>query len=261
MLGMFSPEQIQQLIAQTSLATVRSLESVGSTNDEAKSLCADPDVKLPCLVIARLQTKGRGRGSNTWSAGEGALTFSLVHDAVRLREQLALNQRELSVVALWTALGVRAALCEVAAEAFADRLKVKWPNDIFADDRKIGGILIESVSRPAPRMVIGIGINVNNQTPATEAGGFQAIALQEVVGTEVEPFDVLLATLHQLDQVFAEPRALRDAWDPHCFLRARRVCTPNSEGVCEGVSESGALRVRTTDGIVEVRSGSVKWER
>jgi BirA family biotin operon repressor/biotin-[acetyl-CoA-carboxylase] ligase len=249
---MFSPEQIRTLIDQTSLATVRPLETVESTNDEARAMGTDPRLELPCLVIARNQTQGRGRGSHGWSGGEGALTFSLIYDIKELQQRLNVERCDISSLSLWTALGVRSALDVVTAGTSFARWQVKWPNDIMANGQKVGGVLIEIVGA---RVVVGIGINVNNEPPASLV---DAISLREIIGRETELFAVLHATLLQLDRAFASAGALRDAWQPHCYLHGRYVRTQSAEGVCGGVNDEGALLVRSEHGVAEVRSGSIR---
>lgn len=258
-LGMLTPEEIQQLLDQTSLQRVCSLDSAGSTNDEAKLLCADVDLSLPCLVIARNQTHGRGRRENTWTGDEGALTFSLIHDADGLRRQMGLSRRTQSLVALWTALAIRAALAEISDQHVNVAFRVKWPNDIYAGERKIGGILIEEIQGPVARWIIGIGLNVNNPAPALGRDTVQAVALKDVLDRELELFDVLLRVVNQLDNVFAQrPPSLRLTWHPHCYLRGRLVRVGDAKGICEGITDEGELTLQTDRGVVEVRSGSVE---
>lgn len=128
------------------------LESCASTNTE---LAGRADVPHGAVLATRTQTAGRGQRGNSWEAEPGKnLTFSIV---LRPTDFPAARSFELSMV---TALAVSDYL-----QAFlpAHSVKVKWPNDIYVDDRKICGILIENsfCGTRLDRMIIGIGINVN----------------------------------------------------------------------------------------------------
>src|SRR5438034_451345 len=106
---------------------------------------------------------GRGRGTNRWWSADGALTFSLVLEAPQ--ERLPMSR--------WpqVALVAGVAVCE-ALERMAPRaeMRVKWPNDVYLAGRKICGILSESVPARRDRIVVGIGVNVNNRV---QGSGFR----------------------------------------------------------------------------------------
>jgi BirA family transcriptional regulator, biotin operon repressor / biotin---[acetyl-CoA-carboxylase] ligase len=153
-------------------------EEIGSTNDRAAELARDPHIELPALVVAHLQTAGRGRGTNKWWSADGALTFSILLDPAALGINIA-DWPQLSLV---TAIAVCDALTlefdsqSAISNPQSPRLAIKWPNDVMLDNRKICGILIESPGGAAPakdRLIIGIGINVNNswQKPDSAACG------------------------------------------------------------------------------------------
>ncbi len=121
--------------------------TVESTNDEARKDITSGEGSSGNLYLAEFQTKGRGRGGNSWVCPEGeGLLFSLVVDpdvapALWYRMSLAAG---LAIVDVLRDLGVEA--------------KMKWPNDIYIDDKKLGGILIEKVN---DLLIVGVGLNVN----------------------------------------------------------------------------------------------------
>ena len=134
------------------------LDTVDSTNEEARRRISTLD-NLSVLSACR-QTEGRGQRGNTWSAKPGEnLTFTIIMKfgpesgkAVPLRalEQFAISEAAaLSVVDLLAVHNIEA--------------KIKWPNDIYAGNRKICGILIENAVRDSmlSSSIIGIGLNVN----------------------------------------------------------------------------------------------------
>lgn len=127
------------------------LERVDSTNDEARRQISEIDNLS--VVSALEQTKGRGQRGNRWSSQPGEnLTFSLVVKDFRIKanEQSAISQATaLSLVDLLSRHEIKA--------------RIKWPNDIYAGDEKICGILIENSLKGSEIdwSIIGIGLNVN----------------------------------------------------------------------------------------------------
>lgn len=127
------------------------LERVDSTNDEARRHISEIDNLS--VVSAMEQTKGRGQRGNRWSSQPGEnLTFSLVVKDFRIKanEQSAISQATaLSLVDLLSRHEIKA--------------RIKWPNDIYAGDEKICGILIENSLKGSEIdwSIIGIGLNVN----------------------------------------------------------------------------------------------------
>ena len=127
------------------------LERVDSTNDEARRHISEIDNLS--VVSALEQTKGRGQRGNRWSSQPGEnLTFSLVVKDFRIKanEQSAISQATaLSLVDLLSRHEIKA--------------RIKWPNDIYAGDEKICGILIENSLKGSEIdwSIIGIGLNVN----------------------------------------------------------------------------------------------------
>ena len=120
-----------------------------STNDEAWELIAE---KIPngSVIITDNQFKGRGRFGNEWiSTPSMGLTFSLILHGLQNLQKLPLM------------IGV--SICEALKE-FDFELKLKWPNDIILDDKKIGGILCESKNiNNVKTIVVGIGMNINEK--------------------------------------------------------------------------------------------------
>ena len=130
------------------------LERVDSTNDEARRHISEIDNLS--VVSALEQTKGRGQRGNRWSSQPGEnLTFSLVVKDFRIKanEQSAISQT--------TALSLTDLLSRHEIKA-----RIKWPNDIYAGDEKICGILIENSLKGSEIdwSIIGIGLNVNQTT-------------------------------------------------------------------------------------------------
>lgn len=251
---------ISQIIAETFVRDVEFHAEIGSTNDRALDLAvAEVGCTTPLLVWALQQNAGRGRGANRWWASEGALTFSLLLDTAELN----LPQSRWPQISLTAGLAVCAALQELSPHS---DLSLKWPNDIFVDGRKICGILVEIPPRQSGKVVLGIGINVNNsvvQAPAELVS--KATALCDVSRRSWDLPSVLIQVLRQLAdhlrQLSVEDPSLPERWDKLCFLRGRTVTHQVGDrvtlGVCQGVDRDGALLLRTESSLERVMGGVI----
>ncbi|MGC8855748.1 MAG: biotin--[acetyl-CoA-carboxylase] ligase, partial [Anaerolineae bacterium] len=133
------------------LGELRYYASIRSTNDEALAWATEGATDLS-LVIADEQTAGRGRAGRKWYTPAGAaLAFSLI-----LRPSPA-EQTHLSRI-----VGLAAVSLAFSLEQSGLHPRIKWPNDILLQDRKVAGILVETIwtGEQADCVVIGIGVNV-----------------------------------------------------------------------------------------------------
>lgn len=228
---------------------------IGSTNDRARQRAADMPREQTLLVIAERQTAGRGRGSNRWWTGDGALALSLLFDPAAR----GIARQHTGLIALATAV----ALVEtVAPRVPHQRAGIHWPNDVFLLDRKLAGILVEVL--PDGRHIVGLGCNVNNSVSAAPDDLASIVtslrdATQRTFDrTEllVELFDQLGVALHVLAQ---EPAELARHSDRHCLQHGRsltiRVGAHEETGVCEGIADDGALVLSTPRGRQTFYSG------
>jgi BirA family transcriptional regulator, biotin operon repressor / biotin---[acetyl-CoA-carboxylase] ligase len=131
---------------------VVTLKRVDSTQRVAFALAADGALD-GTVVVADVQTAGRGRHGRVWEATSGT---SLLASIVR-RPRLPVARWPL--LSLVTAVAVAEALEQTAGLP----TRLKWPNDVLAGDRKLAGILLESRLWPAPVVVIGVGINLSQR--------------------------------------------------------------------------------------------------
>jgi BirA family biotin operon repressor/biotin-[acetyl-CoA-carboxylase] ligase len=234
---------------------VEVVAEIDSTSSELMRRARDGS-RAPVLLVAERQTAGRGRLGRSWQSAQDAqqpasLTFSL---------GLPLAPRDWSGLSL--AVGVSVA--ESLDPSHAAGLALKWPNDLWVGERKLGGILIETaLLQPdaAERyLVIGIGINIG---PREAAGLSTAPAwLQQwrPLATPAEVLREIALPLVENVQLFDErgfvpfaPRfAARDV------LRGREVLlSDGTEGRCEGVGWGGELLVQTASGMKTITSAEV----
>jgi BirA family transcriptional regulator, biotin operon repressor / biotin---[acetyl-CoA-carboxylase] ligase len=250
---------VERLLADTFLAGVDFHEVLASTNDRALELAADPDTPVPHLVLADQQTRGRGRGLNTWWSTPGSLTCSLL---------LELDAGRLPM-SRWPEVSLTAgsSICSaLRALVPGEPLGLKWPNDVYLREAKLSGVLVEVPPRTAGRLVIGMGVNVANSL-ADAPGDVQqrAIALCDV-GSPTSRQQVLTAVLlhleRQLQMLIDDPEAARRCWREFDLLMGRSVTladgTGEFSGTAVGIDDDGALLVRTEAGTRRCYGGVVQ---
>jgi BirA family biotin operon repressor/biotin-[acetyl-CoA-carboxylase] ligase len=223
-------------------AGLRYYNEVDSTNEEARRL-AESGIEGPLWLLADRQTRGRGRRGREWLSPTGNLYATLL-----LRPEHGIARcAELSFAA---ALAVSEL---VALQAPQADVRVKWPNDVLADERKIAGILLESASNNGIRpdwLAIGFGLNLKSHP---EEVNYPATSLLEL-GAKAPPPREALASLAEafakwyglwLERGFVP---VRDAWLARAArvgMRIRaRIADRETSGVFEGIDETGALLLR-----------------
>jgi BirA family biotin operon repressor/biotin-[acetyl-CoA-carboxylase] ligase len=254
--------------AATFVRHVEIHDTLGSTNDRAAELARESNIDLPALVVARHQTAGRGRGRNTWWAADGALTFSLLIDP----REIGIHAANWPQLSLATAVAVCDALTNETDAVRRPQFMfgIKWPNDVLLGGRKVCGILVESPggSRPAKdRLVIGIGINVNNSWRAAPNDiASNGTALCDISGKEHDLPALLAAVIRaiglQLRHLQARNPALPQAWKKLNSLARKRIVLEAGgravEGRCLTIADDGAIVLRTASGNQRFVSGSVR---
>jgi len=200
------------------------LRRTTSTNDHARALAA-AGAPAGTLVTASEQTAGRGRQGRTWTAPPGrALLLSLV-----LRELDGL-------------LPLRAGLA--VAELAGPPARVKWPNDVLVEGRKVAGVLLEARTQEG-WAVLGIGVNVAVEAFPPE--------LEEIAGSLGRPPEELAAALRELlaalERWLAEDAgAVIAALRERDALLGRPVRWADGEGTGAGIDSDGSLLIMTRAG-------------
>jgi BirA family transcriptional regulator, biotin operon repressor / biotin---[acetyl-CoA-carboxylase] ligase len=222
----------------------------------------------PCLLVAENQTRGRGRLGRGWVSSPGrSLTFSL---------SLPLAPVQWGGLSLAVGLSIAQSLqplsdSDADADRAAPRLMLKWPNDLWLQTpagpgRKLGGILIETVSVGERRMcVVGVGLNVlPAQNEDDLAGLSHGYACLQEIDADASAPAVLARIARPLVQALLRFQTegfapLQEAYARRDMLQGQPVSTTLAhvpEGVAEGVDAHGALCVRS-NGLHHVLSGEV----
>ncbi|MEM8599029.1 MAG: biotin--[acetyl-CoA-carboxylase] ligase [Bacteroidota bacterium] len=236
-----------------------------STMDEAAAWASE-GAPHGALVTAEAQTAGRGRHGRAWHGTPGAN----LHLTLVLRP--ALPRRQWGLLAITAGLGV---LEGVAAylPAVADRLALKWPNDVLLDGRKLAGVLVEARSDAA---LLGIGVNVN-EAAFPDGIAARATSLRLGLGTADVPDDIdqneidrtallaalLLALEARLDALDTNADAVLATAERRFTRRGDAVIVRAPDGailhagLILGLAVDGGLRLDTGSGDVTVYAGEV----
>ena len=211
---------------------------IDSTNERARVLAA-AGAPSGTIVTASEQTAGRGRRGRRWSAPAAkALLLSAVLSPLRAEHALL-------------PLAVPLAVCESAESLAPVRCQVKWPNDVWIDERKLAGILIEA--QPPDWAVIGIGLNVSIE-PDEFPDDLRHPATS--LGRGVSTDEALEAVCRRLgDWTGAARERVVEEFEARDALRGREVSWTGSgveggegSGVADGIDERGNLLVVTDEG-------------
>lgn len=222
------------------------LSAINSTNDYLKQLSSRQYVENFTVVSAESQTAGRGQMGAKWDAEPGKnLTFSV------LVKDLLLDIHEIFMLNAAVAISVINALENLAIPD----LSIKWPNDILAGNKKIGGILIENSIKTGGEIfsVIGIGLNINQKT---FDGLTKASSLGLITGREHDKEVIMTAIVENIRRTTAAllNKDTEVIWQKyHAKLYKRDIPMPFEKegykfmGIIREVSRNGSLKVQLED--------------
>lgn len=222
------------------------LDAIDSTNDYLKALANDKPLDNYTTVVAQKQTRGRGQMGAQWeSEPDKNLTMSVLVKDV-------LNDK-VDIFNLNTAVALT--LIKVLENLNIHKLTVKWPNDIMADAKKVGGILIENSikSDGTIRSIIGIGLNVN-QTDFSNLPKATSIALE--IHKEINKDTIMIQILKQLKNSISLLSDQSDqVWQSyHDYLFKKNIPMAFQDnsgnkfmGIIQSVSRDGMLQLLLED--------------
>ncbi|MBD3164235.1 biotin--[acetyl-CoA-carboxylase] ligase [Candidatus Woesearchaeota archaeon] len=189
------------------------LDKVDSTNKAAQ------DYGYNSVIIAKEQASGKGRFARTWDSRPGGLWFSVVLE----------NRREAFEYTFIAALAVLKVLRHLKIST-----EIKWPNDVVVAGKKICGILPEVVSQgDKGKMILGIGINVNNKIPSFLRKS--AVSLKEIKGSEFNLgllVKKIIAKIQELDKYSSEKILIE--YKKNCSVLGKEVKAKSLKGIIYG---------------------------
>lgn len=212
-----------------------------STNTYALQILQQELLPEGAVIITDNQTAGRGQRGNSWEAASGQnLTLSVIlrPHFLSVQDQFLLN------------ISISLAIYDLLTDLQVQAPAIKWPNDLYAGSKKLGGILIESSLKNAQLewSVIGIGLNVNQLFFSVPT----ATSLAQQLGRELPRQEVLDKLLKALEVRYLQLRnghgsALRKAYLQHLYwLGEWRPFESNNEtftGKIVGINQYGQLAV------------------
>lgn len=212
-----------------------------STNIQARALAVE-GAPEGTLVVAEYQEKGKGRMNRIWQSPAGKnLLFSLI-----LRPDWPPQQ------AFYGTVLASVSLCRAIQEIAGIEVAIKWPNDIYAGDKKIAGILTEFATDPdrIEYMIIGVGVNCHWAPLETPPGGLPATSIFKEAGKKISRLDLLTCFLRHGEACYKRVPTegvgfLRQEWNHNSLVTNRRVTLINSQtswtGQAQGIDEQGGL--------------------
>ncbi len=230
-------------------STIVHLDSVDSTNNYAAKALLTKSLKEGTVFIAACQEAGRGQAGSVWESERGMnLTFSIV----LYPRQIALSDQ--FAISMAVSLGVADFLAQ-----FVGGVSIKWPNDIYVNDKKIAGILIETAisNGKFSQAIIGIGININQEVFYSDAPN--PVSLKNLTGQEYDLTRMLDLLCEQLDKRYCsllrrEQLLIEKEYEQSLY---RRKIWSNYgdhliefEGRITSVERDGKLVIETRDGLL-----------
>lgn len=229
-------------------------KAIDSTNLYTKKL-VNQSIEEGAVVVADVQLKGRGRKNRTWSSPEGGLWFSiLLYPNIPPQSGMLITM--ISSVAV----------TQVIEDITGLKPEIKWPNDLLLNGKKVCGILTELEAKmdKIDYVVVGIGINVNNQLNPELLGTATTLKLE--TNTLISREKLLKSILTNFDKnynrlISGDYNFVRDSWLVHSNIIGKKIQVEDdkilNEGIVTDVNDCGHLILETEKGQVKIVSGDI----
>jgi len=208
------------------------------------------------VVIADVQTAGRGRSGRSWLSPQGSLAMSIV-----LRPPLDYLPGMVMIAAL--------AVVRAIEEMTGLRCAIKWPNDVLVSGKKVCGILVESeaAGKQINYVILGVGVNINFEPSVFPEIAEIATSISHELGKEIDREEFICLLLFELEKLYLELQAggcssVYRQWRERLETLGKLVNIRSEQkverGIAEDVTEDGSLLLRRADGsLVEIVAGDV----
>jgi BirA family transcriptional regulator, biotin operon repressor / biotin---[acetyl-CoA-carboxylase] ligase len=228
------------------------LDAIDSTNDFLKSMNQDQDIESYTVIVANKQTKGKGQMGAVWySEDYKNMTMSvLIKDSVpKVEDIFCLN------------ITVALSIIQVLKKLKIVSLSIKWPNDIMADSKKIGGILIENTIKENGKIdsIIGIGLNVNQ---TNFAGLPMASSIKNIMGYDFDldklTEEIVFKIKENIDTL--KKNNLDYFWEQYESILFKKgkptlfedIYRKRFMGIIDGVNKDGKIRLLLENGTMNL---------
>jgi len=220
------------------------LDITDSTNEYSKKLIKESKVEEGTVILAGFQTKGKGQKGGYWESEKGKnLTFSLIlyPNFLDIQKQFYLSMSiSIGIVEFLSHLSVKS--------------KIKWPNDIYINNKKVAGILIEnSIKRNIiASSIVGIGINVNQAEFKSSAPNPTSLCLELNKTFDIKnTYKLLISYLNKWIKILynSHYKKIKSRYKKNLFLINKKTCFTDINGKFDGriidIEESGILLIKT----------------
>ena len=229
-------------------------DEVPSTNSEVEKILPDLNSKKPLIFIANHQTNGKGRFKNQWESPKGgnlymSIGFKPDVDVLKLRYFTLLQGIEITRL--------------LQRELNREEIKVKWPNDIFMNGKKIGGMLTEASvdCETINSLIFGFGLNLN-KTPKNTTSHFKISSVKEELNSTILVNEITAKIIKLSIATYKKcmsnksDKVLLSEWGKYDFLHKKSVSLlvgkKKVHGVAYGIDESGGLKLKLRNGRFKV---------
>ena len=202
------------------------------------------------VIISETQSKAKGRQGKSWDSPEGGIALSIVLNPI-------LEVSKAPLITLATGVAVAKTLEKLGLE----KVKIKWPNDILIDSKKVSGILTESIAKfnSIEHIIVGVGINVNLKSEdLPETITYAPTSLNMELGEEVNVNKVIKVFLEEFEYICnyfktKDYDKILNSWRKRSFTIGKEVKVHlpfggDYEGYVVGMNKEGALVVEKSDG-------------
>jgi BirA family biotin operon repressor/biotin-[acetyl-CoA-carboxylase] ligase len=256
--------KIRNLLAQTVNTPFPSwlqyFDTINSTNNYAMQLVDDGLAQHGTVIWANHQQQGKGQRGKSWVNGSGNIMMSLI-----VKPRIPSDQQ--FVLSMLVACTITTYLLTISQQW---QVAIKWPNDIYINDKKACGVLIENTFRGSEwtHAIIGMGLNVNQDQFGADLNLATSMyqALQQKFDRLELVTDIRAGLLNALQYWHAQPMvSLINLYNQHLFKRNESVGFRDRdtglvfEAVVKGVNPYGQLELSTTKGIQTFNFGSIDW--
>ena len=235
-----------------SIRELQVFQHIDSTNKFAREL-AERQAATGTVILAEQQSAGRGRRGKVWISPFAAnIYLSIIWD---------FNDGAQALQGLSLAVGV--AVKRALSDYGLQSVQLKWPNDIYVEQKKLGGILLEMIGDPAGHCSVVIGVGLNVSMPVSQASAIDqdwtdvATELQDKLPARNKLAAELISEILPLLSTFQEQgfAAYRDEWQAAdaFYGQPAVISTPkqSTAGIVKGVGINGALRLELDSGNIE----------
>ncbi|PID28352.1 MAG: biotin--[acetyl-CoA-carboxylase] ligase [Candidatus Cloacimonadota bacterium] len=227
--------------------SIKKFKKTGSTHKKAESLIKSREISGNFLLTAETQTSGKGRKGNKWDSPEGGIWLSAGCYGLPVSSNLT----------VYTGIIIHRVLSRILPES-ENKLKIKWPNDIYYDGKKLCGIIASCLSQQKYH-VLGIGINTNFEI-FDESIAENAVSTLQILNKKIDNDELICKIFTEFSELL--PEFVEKGLAPYLKYYAEKSFLINKKvelktefesysGIALGINKKGALKIRLAGGMIQ----------